>query len=131
MIADPSKSTESHEHQYESIAHFQLIRQLGVGGFGSVWLANDTELDRKVALKIPRKEQLSEAEAELFLREAKAAARLKHPSIVPVHEVGRENGQVYIVSDLIKGITLADRLEAGPLSVRESAGLIAVIADAV
>jgi serine/threonine protein kinase len=80
--------TQSYRPVTRAIAHFELIEQLGIGHFGAVWKAKDTKLDRFVAIKIPRKEQLSESEAELFLRDARAAAQLKHPNIVSVFEVG-------------------------------------------
>ncbi|MEO2025281.1 MAG: protein kinase, partial [Fuerstiella sp.] len=82
----------------KSIGHFDLQEQLGMGAFGTVWKAHDTELDRTVAIKIPRQGQLNAEDSEKFLREARAAAQLKHPGIVSVHEVGRENDTVYIVS---------------------------------
>ena len=95
-----------------TIGHFELLESIGTGGFGTVFKARDTELDRTVAVKIPRSGQLSPIEAELFLREARAAAQLKHPNIVAVHEVGREGDTIYIVSDFVEGITLADWLTA-------------------
>ena len=104
---------------------------LGTGGFGTVWKAHDTKLDRLVALKIPRLEKFDRDYAELFLREARAAAQLRHPHIVAVHEVGRENGTLYIVSDFVQGVTLADRLTAGPYTPREAAELVAQVADAL
>ena len=73
------------------------------GKFGSVWKVRDTEFDRLVAVKIPRAGQLDGVEAEQFLREARAAAQVKPPNIVSVHEVGREDGTIYIVSDFIHG----------------------------
>ena len=63
----------------QTIGHFELVDRLGTGAFGSVWKARDTELDRTVAIKIPRKDQLSLEETEQFLREARAAAQLRHP----------------------------------------------------
>ena len=113
------------------IAHFTLIDSLGAGAFGTVYRASDAELDRTVAVKIPRKGQLDAAEAEQFLREDRAAAQLNHPNIVSVHEVGRDDGRLYIVSDLIDGVTLADRLTAGRPPARESAELCATLADAL
>lgn len=114
-----------------TIGHFELVERLGMGQFGAVWMAHDTELDRTVAVKIPRQEQLSRGDVEMFLREARAAAQLHHPHIVGVHEVGRDGDTVYIVSDLVQGMTLADRLSAGRLSPREAASLCATIADAL
>ena len=92
------------------LGHFELLDQLGVGHFGSVWKARDTELDRLVAIKIPRKEQLEAGDTELFFREARATAQLRHPNIVSVHEVGREAETIYIVSDYIEGCNLKEWL---------------------
>jgi tRNA A-37 threonylcarbamoyl transferase component Bud32 len=114
-----------------TLAHFELIEQVGVGAFASVWKARDTKLDRTVAVKIPRKGQLNAKETEQFLREARAAAQLKHPSIVSVHEVGRAEDTVYIVSDFVHGATLDDWLTGRRLSPREAAELCARIAEAL
>ncbi|MBT4867582.1 MAG: protein kinase, partial [Planctomycetaceae bacterium] len=115
----------------KTIGHFHLIEQVGAGAFGSVWKARDKELDRTVAVKIPRKGQLDETETEQFLREARSAAQLKHPGIVAVHEVGREDGQVYIVSDFVEGVPLSSQLTAGHSTVHEAATLCAKIAEAL
>src|SRR5262249_41268632 len=104
-----SLETRSRSATMRTVAHFELLAQLGTGGFGAVWKARDTKLDRLVALKIPRRDQIDAASGDMFLREARAAAQLRHPHIVSVHEVGRENGTLYIVSDYIQGVTLADR----------------------
>lgn len=115
----------------KQFGHFELIEVLGVGAFGSVWKARDLELDRAVAVKIPRKDQLEPAEMEQFLREARAAAQLKHPNIVSVHEVGREGDTVYIVSDLVRGVPLDEWLTAQQLTSREAAELCTKLAEAV
>ncbi len=117
--------------EMQTIGHFELVQKLGVGAFGTVWKARDTKLDRTVAIKIPRKNQLSSRETEQFLREARAAAQLKHPSIVSVHEVGREDETVYIVSDFVEGVDLSDWLSGQKLTVRESAELCSKIAQAL
>ncbi|MEO2024976.1 MAG: serine/threonine-protein kinase [Fuerstiella sp.] len=115
----------------KSIGHFDLQEQLGMGAFGTVWKAHDTELDRTAAIKIPRQGQLNAEDSDKFLREARAAAQLKHPGIVSVHEVGRENDTVYIVSDCIDGLTLTDWLTGQQPTPRESAELCVKIAEAL
>ncbi|MEO1498336.1 MAG: protein kinase [Planctomycetota bacterium] len=114
-----------------TFAHFELIERLGLGAFGSVWKAQDTRLDRVVAIKFPRKGQLNAKEAESFMREARAAAQLKHRSIVGVHEVGRHDDRLYIVSDFVPGGSLEERLRDGPIAQREAAELGAELADAL
>lgn len=113
------------------LSHFDLIERLGMGQFGAVWLARDADLDRLVAIKIPRQDLIGAGEAETFLREARAAARLRHPNIVGVHEVGRDKDTIYIVSDLVRGVTLADRLAAAPFMPREAATLCLTVCDAL
>jgi hypothetical protein len=72
------------------MGHFELLERIGAGGFGVVWKGYDTQLQRLVAVKLPRRDHLNPDEQEQFLREAQSAAQLKHPHIVPVYEVGRE-----------------------------------------
>ncbi|TWT43000.1 Serine/threonine-protein kinase PknB [Thalassoglobus neptunius] len=115
----------------EKIGSFELRECVGFGAFGSVWKAWDSELDRLVALKIPRKGQLDEAEIEKFLREAKAVAQLNHPHVVKVHQSGIDRGVVYIASDFIDGVTIAERLLNSKLSFRQSAALCSKIASAL
>jgi len=114
-----------------TMGRFDLVERLGVGGFGAVWKARDKELDRTVAVKIPRRGALSGEEAGKFLREARAAAQLRHPNIVSVHEVGRDGDSVFIVSDFVQGVTLGDWLVGQQLTGREAAALCAKIADAL
>jgi serine/threonine protein kinase len=96
-----------------------------------VWKARDKELDRTVAIKIPRQGGMTAEEQEKFFREARAAAQLRHPRIVSVHEVGRDGDSVYIVSDFVRGVTLGDWLTGQQLTSREAAALCAKIADAL
>ena len=95
-----------------SIGHFELKSRIGVGGFGTIWRAVDTKLDRVVAVKIPRSGQLDPKQELQLINEARAAAQLNHPNIVSVHEVGRDEDTIYIVSDFVDGVTLSDWLEA-------------------
>lgn len=128
LVDDPAQLEASIPKR---IAQFELIKQLGVGAFGSVWLANDTELHRQVAIKIPRKTQLTQTEAEQFLREARAAAQLTHQNIIGIHEVGREGSLIYIVSDYVNGQTLADVMSQRRFTHYEAAEICAKIADAL
>jgi WD40 repeat protein/tRNA A-37 threonylcarbamoyl transferase component Bud32 len=129
LVGDEAASPEAKAPS--RIAHFDLLERLGAGGFGTVWKARDTRLDRVVAVKIPRKGQLTATEAQQFLREARAAAQLRHPNIVSVHEVGRQGDRIYIVSDFVAGETLAARLERGAVSQHDAAELTATIAEAL
>ncbi len=113
------------------VGHFRLLKCLGQGAFGAVWKAEDTELDRSVAIKIPRKETFTEADAEQFLREARAAAQVRHPNIISVYEVGREDGSIYIASDFIDGSNLDDWLQVHPPTVEEACTLCAKVAEAL
>jgi tRNA A-37 threonylcarbamoyl transferase component Bud32/tetratricopeptide (TPR) repeat protein len=115
----------------QTFAHFELEERLGVGAFGEVWKARDKKLHRTVAIKIPRKGTLTATESEMFLREARAAAQLKHPSIVAIHEVGSVGETPYIVSDLVHGKTLAQLLATERLSQRQTAELCVQIAEAL
>jgi WD40 repeat protein/tetratricopeptide (TPR) repeat protein len=114
------------------LGKFQLLERVGLGSFGAVWKARDTELDRVVALKVPHAGLLSSPEAaERFAREARAAAQLRHPGIVTVHEVVTLDGLPAIVADFIDGLTLRDLLGLRPLTFREAAELIAQLAEAL
>lgn len=114
-----------------SIGHFELTSRIGIGGFGTVWRAVDTKLDRIVAVKIPRNSQLDPRQELQLINEARAAARLNHPNIVSIYEVGREDDTLYIVSELVNGVTLSDWLEARRPTVRTSVDVCIKIADAL
>ena len=114
------------------LGKFQLLERVGRGAFGAVWRALDIELDRIVALKIPHAGlTISPAELQHFLDEARKAAKLRHPGIVTVHEVTTLQGLPVIVSDFIHGVTLKDLLEVRRPSFRETARLVAEVADAL
>jgi hypothetical protein len=103
-----------------------------MGAFGSVYKARDPSLDRLVAVKIPRPGNLpSDQDLQRFLREARSVAQLRHPAIIPVHEVGQFDGVAYLVSEFVEGVTLADRLTAGPPTFRETARILATVAEAL
>ena len=121
-IGDPSK-----------IGRYRIIDRLGQGGFGTVYLAHDDDLDRPVAIKVPNPERITDAkDVEAFLVEARILAKLDHSHIVPVHDVGRtEDGLCFVVSKFIEGSDLATRLKEARPGFRESAGLVVTVADAL
>ncbi|MCA9187582.1 MAG: serine/threonine-protein kinase [Pirellulaceae bacterium] len=128
LIAPYRKDSTTELHR---IGHFELIMRLGAGAFGTVWKARDLVLDRTVALKLPRTPNMNATEAAVFFREARAAAQLRHPYIVPVHEVGRSDGQLFIVSDLIDGVSMSEWIESRKYGFRDAARLCQQIAEAL
>ncbi|MGE0708498.1 MAG: protein kinase [Planctomycetota bacterium] len=112
------------------IERYELIEELARGGMGVVYRARDPG-GREVALKLLL-EPGDEEETERFLREAEAARRVRHPNVVPVHEVGRQGLRPFLVMDLVQGESLQRRLErAGPLPEAEAARIVAAVARAV
>ncbi|MGI9471404.1 MAG: WD40 repeat domain-containing serine/threonine-protein kinase, partial [Rubripirellula sp.] len=112
---------------HRRIAHFQLDRLLGKGGFGTVWLAEDLNLGRRVALKLPRS---LHKDAKLVY-EAQTAAKLKHPNIVSIYEVGNAGDQVYIASEFIDGDSMRSLIDRARLPVEEAVGIMIVVSHAV
>ena len=115
-----------------AFGRYQVRHVLGTGGFGAVYLGHDTQLDRPVAIKVLRGGPgAPQAEAERFLQEARRLARLSHPGIVTVHDVGLDGGQVYIVSDFLEGPDLGRWLGDHRPDWPEAARIAAALADAL
>jgi serine/threonine protein kinase len=105
----------------QSISHYKLVSKLGEGGMGVVYKAEDTTLERTVALKFLAQHLLNDDEAnERFLREAKAAAALHHPNICPVYEIAEADGKTFISMAFIEGESLDKKIENGPLKLDEA-----------
>ncbi|QEH32322.1 Serine/threonine-protein kinase PrkC [Aquisphaera giovannonii] len=115
------------------VGRYRVVRRLGQGGFGRVYLAHDDDLDRPVAIRVPNPDRVaSPGDVEAYLAEARALARLSHPSIVPVYDFGRtEDGLCHVVSKYIDGSDLAERLRGRPPSTRESVEPAAAVAEAL
>ncbi|MGI9470261.1 MAG: protein kinase domain-containing protein [Rubripirellula sp.] len=121
------------ELKRELIGRYRVKERLGAGGYGQVYLASDDELRRKVTIKIPLAHRVANSKAvDAFLTEARTLAKLEHPNVVPVHDVGHtEDGICFIVSRYIDGSDLFQRIKKSPLQVAQAVELIATIAEAL
>ncbi len=126
-----SDAPEAPRELPQAIGRYRVVRLLGKGGFGLVYLAHDEQLDRPVAIKVPHAGRLTDPrDAELYLREAQTVAGLDHPHIVPVYDVGSTpECRLFVVSKYIDGSNLAERLRATRSSFAEAAELVATMAE--
>jgi serine/threonine protein kinase/formylglycine-generating enzyme required for sulfatase activity len=126
----PAAEAPAGEHPAQ-IGRYRVERVLGRGGFGCVYLAHDDQLQRRVAVKVPHPHLVTRPEdADVYLNEARTVARLDHPHIVPVFDVGTaEDCPFFIVSKYIEGSTLAQRLRAARPSASEAVELVATVAE--
>ena len=116
----------------EKFSHYVVMRKLGQGGMGEVYLAEDTSLGRKVALKfLPEGSAEDPAARERFVREARAAAAIDHPYVCKVYEAGVVNRRPFISMEFVEGETLLDRFNKGPMPLKEGLGIGVEIAEAL
>lgn len=116
----------------EFISHYRIVSSIGAGGMGEVYLAEDTKLDRKVALKVLLNDFSEDKERiNRFIREAKAASALNHPNILTVYEIGNSDGSQYISTELIKGETLRERTKREPIELRDALKIVMQITAAL
>src|SRR5262249_55543381 len=112
----------------KTLDDYELLEPIGRGGMGIVYKARQRSANRLVALKTMRADRTESEDRARFKIEAEAAARLDHPNIVPVYDVGECGSQLYFSMKLIEGQTLAKLITAGPLPAREAARIVAAIA---
>ncbi|HMQ03090.1 MAG TPA: protein kinase [Pyrinomonadaceae bacterium] len=134
-LVDHAKATLTEVPLFNSgqtISHYRIVRLLGRGGMGEVYLAEDETLDRPVAIKLLHDRFGWDGNASRrLLREARSAARLDHPNICSVYDIGEHEGRAFIVMQFVEGRTLDERLHDGPLTIAESISYVSQIASAL
>jgi eukaryotic-like serine/threonine-protein kinase len=114
----------------ETVCHYRILSKLGEGGMGVVYEAEDTKLKRAVALKFLPPALTKDAQAKArFVQEARAAAALDHPNICPVFEIGEAEGQTFIAMPRLKGLSLKEKIAAGPLALEEALDVAGQVAE--
>jgi len=114
------------------ISHYRILNKLGAGGMGEVYLAEDTKLERKVAIKcLPPKSLADEKARKRLIREAQLAAKLDHPNICAIHEHLEEDNQSFIVMQYIEGEPLSEKIQRKPFTLRESLDVVLQVAEAL
>lgn len=131
LMAD-SLSVKTDSLAGQSLGHYQVISLLGAGGMGEVYLAEDTRLGRKVALKILTTHFTRESDRlRRFQQEARAASALNHPNILTIHEIGQINSRHFMVTEFIEGETLRRRMATAPMGTPEALRIASHIASAL
>ncbi len=131
--ASPREDVPEDTAQPTQIGRYRVERVIGEGGFGRVYLAFDEQLERPVAVKVPHRRLVRQVEdVERYIAEARTVAKLEHPHIVPVYDVGStDEHPFFFVSKFIEGTTLSQRIRDGGISQTEAVDLVATLADAL
>ena len=110
----------------QTVSHYRILRSLGAGGMGEVYLAEDTKLGRQVALKVLASETASDPDRRArFEREARAIAALNHPGIVTIHSVEEDQGRLFLTMELVEGGPLSEAIPKGGLPIEKLLRILA------
>src|SRR5262249_12563217 len=116
----------------QQISHYRILSLIGAGGMGRVYLVHDTQLGRRVALKILPEQFIADADrVRRFEREARAASALNHPNIITIHEIGQVGASHFIATEFIEGQTLRQHLTRGKIELREALEIAIQVAGAL
>ena len=114
----------------EIVLHYKILEKLGEGGMGVVYKAEDTKLNRTVALKfLPTNQLATDDDKQRFEQEAKAAAQLSHANIATVYEINEHEGQTFIAMEYIEGETIAEKVKDRPLKIKDAIKIAQQVAD--
>jgi len=113
------------------VGRYRVLQHLGGGGSAEVYLAEDSLLHRKVALKILRRNESDDRQTRHFEREARCAALLNHPNVVTIYDVGHDGDVSYMATEFVEGETLRHRLNRGPMTFSEVADVATAVANAL
>jgi len=131
-VADVIEAKAKKLHAGKRFGHYEIIKQIGAGGMGEVYLAKDTRLDRKTSIKILRGHLAQDEERmQRFVREAKSASALNHPNIITIYEIGEIDDTQFIAIEYIEGETLRELLKGSPLKLKSTLEIAIQVAGAL
>lgn len=131
-VAAVIEAETKHLERGQNLGHYEIIEQIGEGGMGEVYLAEDTHLGRKIALKILPESVAQDGERmQRFVREAKSASALNHPNIITIYEIGKTNNTHFIATEYIEGETLRERIKGSPLKLKFALEIASQVAGAL
>jgi serine/threonine protein kinase/Flp pilus assembly protein TadD len=131
-VAAVINAETKHLQRGQNLGHYEIIEQIGAGGMGEVYLAEDTRLERRIALKIlPEKLATDRERMQRFVREAKSASALNHPNIITIYEIGETDNTHFIATEYIEGDTLRELLSGAPAKLKSALEISIQVASAL
>jgi serine/threonine protein kinase len=131
-VADVIKAEQNKLEAGKCFGHYEIISLIGAGGMGEVYLAEDTRLERKTAIKIlPGNVAQDEERMQRFVREAKSASALNHPNIITIYEIGETDKTHFIATEYIEGATLREQLKGAPINLKSALEIAIQVASAL